>query len=32
MNPNKLVNTLNDELKILDDKFNKVNGKGEKEI
>ena len=29
-NPNKLVNTLNDELKILDDKFNKVNGKGEK--
>ena len=29
-NLNKLVNTLNDELKILDDKFNKVNGKGEK--
>jgi hypothetical protein len=28
-NLNKLVNTLNDELKILDDKFNKVNGKGE---
>jgi hypothetical protein len=28
-NLNKLINTLNNELKILDDKFNKVNGKGE---
>ena len=28
-NLNKLVNTLNGELKILDEKFNKVNGKGE---
>jgi archaellum component FlaF (FlaF/FlaG flagellin family) len=28
-NLNKLVNTLNGEIKMLDEKFNKINGKGE---